>query len=157
MHEAVARGRPADHRLLCLVALTLSVLAAFAPPAAARGYLGVGVGIPFHGPPVYVVPPPYYAPPQVYVAPPLYAPPTYAPPTYAPQGYAPPAPYSHAPPGFIAPPGFNAPGAGMYQGAAPQQHCDAGAYRCPMERPSSPGASCWCSGNQGQRVYGEVQ
>lgn len=151
-------GRPAGRRLRCVIALTLSVLAALASPAAARGYVGVGVGIPFYGPPVYAVPPAYYAPPPVYLAPPVYvAPQSYAPPTYAPQGYAPPMPQSQLPPGFIAPPGFNAPSAGMYPGAAPPQNCEAGAYRCPMERPSSPGSSCWCSGNQGQRVYGEVR
>lgn len=196
MHDTVIdrRGfgggdRQRSRRMLALarpVLLALTVLAAtvLAQPAGARGYVGVQLGIPYYGPPVYAVPSPYQYPPPVYVAPPVviappgyvppgYAPPGYAPPGYAspgypppgypspgypPQGYPPTAAPSNAPPGFIAPPGFNAPPGSYAQGGgARAQHCETGTYRCPMERPSSPGASCHCPGNQGQRVYGEVR
>ncbi|MEA2729624.1 MAG: hypothetical protein QOF70_4099 [Acetobacteraceae bacterium] len=96
-------------------------------PAQARVF--VGIGIPFYGPGFYP-PPVYYPPPPVYYAPP--------PPVY----YAPPPQqeyYSQAP----------ASGGGG-------QMCYAGAYVCPMDRPVSAGASCYCLGNGGQRVWGRA-
>ena len=107
-------------------------------PASARVYFGVGVGVPLYGPPAYAVPPPYYyPPPPVWVAPPAYV--------------APPVVYAPPPPVMYVPPGFNAPA------AARPQSCDAGAYRCPMDRPTTPGAACYCPANNGQRVWGHVQ
>jgi len=167
-----------------LVLAAVAVLMALAPQAMARASFSVGVAVPFYGPPIYGAPPPCHHHPPVIVAPPVYVappvmvvppvhvpqgyiPPGYGPQGYAPQGYAPPGyppsgyppsgyppsgPY--LPPGFIAPPGFNATH-GSPQAQA--QYCEAGPYRCPMERPSTPGASCYCAGNQGQRVYGQVQ
>ena len=50
-------------------ALLLGGLAVTAP-AQARTFIGIGVGLPLFGPPVYYAPPPvYYAPPPVYYAP----------------------------------------------------------------------------------------
>jgi hypothetical protein len=69
---------------------------------------------------------PYAYPPPVYYPPP----PVY----YAP----PPQTYSQAP----------VPGGG--------QSCYAGAYFCPMERPVASGASCYCPGNNGERIWGKA-
>jgi hypothetical protein len=71
----------------------------------------------------------YYAPPGYYPPPVSYAPP---------QAYYPPQAYSQAPVG----------GGG--------QSCYAGAYVCPMDRPVATGASCYCPGNDGQRVGGRA-
>ena len=149
-----------------VVALVLAMLA-LATPAAARVVFGVGVGMPpgmhMYGGPVYGPPPwghyrPHVYPgPPVYIAPPLYAaPPVYlAPPLYAvPPGYVAPQVEPYPPPGFIAPPGFSTPAG---PGVAQAQYCDAGPYRCPMEQPSTPGAGCYCPGNNGQRVTGQVR
>ena len=71
---------------------------ALAPqPAAARVYVGLGIGVPLFGPaygaPAYY-PPAYYPPPYAYA--PAYAPPpAYVPP--APAYYAPPQSYAPAP------------------------------------------------------------
>jgi hypothetical protein len=170
----LATGR--RHALTRLVlGILLAALALSAGPAEARVTVGVGVGVgvPLYGPryygpppyyyrpPVYVappwIPPPViYAPPPVVYPPPGYVPPAYVPPAYVPPAYVPPA-YSQPttpglPPGFIAPPGFNA-------GVAPSrpQICDAGAYQCPMERPSTPDAACYCRGNDGQQKWGRVR
>ncbi len=96
------------------------------PSAEARVF--VGIGIPFYGPGFYP-PPVYYPPPPVYYPPP---------------------PVVYAPP----PPVYNS-----YRGSAPAgagQTCDAGPYVCPMERPVASGASCYCPGNGGQRVWGRA-
>lgn len=126
-------------RRIILLALSFCMLASSA--WAGRIYWGVGVGVPLY--------PPYYYRPPVYVAPPVYlAPLVYAPPAYV----APPAVYA-LPPTMLVPPGFHAPVARE----AAAQSCDAGAYRCPMERPSAPGNACYCAGNNGQRVWGSVR
>ena len=96
-------------------------------PAEARVF--VGIGIPFYGPGFYP-PPIYYPPPPVYYAPP---PPMYYTP---PQAYATPAP-------------------AMRSGGGGQS-CYAGPYVCPMDRPVSPGAGCYCPGNGGQKVWGQA-
>jgi hypothetical protein len=70
--------------------------------------------------------PGYYYPPPVYYAPP---------PVY----YAPPPAY--AAPGYVAP--------------ASGQGCYAGAYVCPLDRPSPVGSPCSCPSNQG-RAYGRT-
>ncbi len=64
-----------------IAVMTLGVMLA-AAPAQARVFVGVGVPLPYFGPPAY-----YYPPPPVYYAPP--------PPVY----YAPPPPVTYAPPG----------------------------------------------------------
>ncbi|MGE0226127.1 MAG: hypothetical protein AB7S57_22865, partial [Acetobacteraceae bacterium] len=79
------------------------------------------------GVPIY--PPPIYVPPPVY----------YPPPTW----YVPPPPTTYAPPPAGAP-------------SPVRQSCRAGAYMCPMDRPTTPGASCYCLGNNGQRVWGRA-
>jgi hypothetical protein len=95
-------------------------------PAAARVFVGVGIGVPGYPAPYYYAPPPvYYPPPRVYYAPP------------PPVVYAPP-PVTYAPPMRAA------------------QSCYAGAYTCPMERPTTPGAACYCAGNGGNRVWGQA-
>ncbi len=72
-----AMTRPAVLGALMLAA----VIGLGVSPAAARYFIGVGVGVPWWGPyygpppPYYYYPPPYYAPPPVVVAPPV----TYAP------------------------------------------------------------------------------
>lgn len=86
----------------------------------------IGFGFPFYGP-AYYPPPVYYPPPPVYYAPP---PVYYTPPVQT---------YSQVP----APSG-------------PGQTCYAGPYVCPMERPTVTGASCYCSGNGGTRVWGRA-
>ena len=107
-----------------------TVLSFAACPAQARVFVGIGLGVPFYGP-GYVPGPYYYPPPAYYPPPPVY----YSPPppvVYTP----PPQTYSQAPSGG--------------------QSCNAGAYVCPMERPVASGASCYCSGNGGQRVWGRA-
>ncbi|MFL5255832.1 MAG: hypothetical protein ACJ8AI_23630 [Rhodopila sp.] len=99
------------------------------PPAQARVFVGVGVGVPFFGP--WVPPPVYYPPPVFYAPPPVY----YTPP----QAYAPPS------------------GSQAAAGAtASRQSCYAGAYVCPMDRLVPSGATCWCAANNGQRVFGQA-
>ena len=95
-----------------------------------RGGWGVSVGIA----PFYAVPPYYYYPPPAYYAPPAY--------------YPPPAGYYSPYPGYIA----QTPTAGT---AA--QSCNAGPYVCPMEVTVPAGARCYCTGNDGRRVYGSAQ
>ena len=73
-------------RFLGMAALCVTVLGFLAPAAHARVFVGVGVPLPFFGPPVYYPPPTYYAPPPVvYSAPPVYV--------------QPPAPIASAPSG----------------------------------------------------------
>jgi hypothetical protein len=96
--------------LSALVAGLACVALLSAPPAAARVFVGVGIGVPLYAPyppPVYYPPPAYYAPPPpVYYTPP---PPAYM--TPPPQTYAPP-PLGAPPPGYAPPPGAPPPGAG---------------------------------------------
>ena len=82
-----------------LGAAILAALVAFAPPADARVFVGVGVGVPLYGPPppVYYYPPPpvYYAPPPVVYSPPpapAYSGPIYAAPQQTSSPVAPPPP-----------------------------------------------------------------
>jgi hypothetical protein len=94
---------------------------------AAQARVFVGIGVPLFGPPGFYYPPPiYYPPPPVYYAPP-------------------PPPVVYAPPGFSAAPAGTA-----------GQMCYAQAYTCPMDRPVPVGATCYCLGNGGQRVYGRA-
>lgn len=118
-----------------LVALGVAVGLLVPSLVQAAVVVGFGFGVPWVAPPVYYPPPVYYAP-RVYLPPPVY--------------YAPPPPVVYTPPGFV-PPGRTP----MYGGAVAQA-CNAGAYRCPMEQPSAPGAACYCRGNDGQRVWGAV-
>jgi hypothetical protein len=70
---------------MAILGMTIAAnMIAGAPPAEARVFVGVGVGVPLYAPPppVYYYPPPppvYYAPPVVYAPspppPPIYAPP----------------------------------------------------------------------------------
>ena len=63
---------------------TLALAGLVSPPAQARVFVGVGIGVPWYYPPPYY---PYYAPPAVVYAPPpvVYAQPTYvAPPASGP-------------------------------------------------------------------------
>ena len=81
--------------------------------------------------------------------------PYYAPPTY----YYPPPPVYYPP---VAPaPGDGYSGYGQTTTAPSSpgvaQLCVASPYTCPMEVTVSPGARCYCRGNQGQRVYGAAQ
>jgi hypothetical protein len=78
---------------------------------------------------------PLYYPPPAYYPPPLYAPP--------PVIYAPPPPVTYAPPPSYPP---------MSRG----QSCYAGAYVCPMDRPTASGNACYCPGNGGERVWGRA-
>jgi hypothetical protein len=114
-------------RRLILVALA----GAMALPSVAQARVFFGVGIPFYGPPAYYPPPVYYPPPAYYPPPPV---------IYAP----PPATYTPPPTRYSSP------------NAAVGQSCQAGPYVCPMDRPSAPGSSCYCSGNGGQRVWGRT-
>ena len=112
------------------VALCAAMVGLTGNPAHARVFIGLGV--PFYGP-GYYPPPVYYPPPPVYYAPPpvYYAPP---PPTIYAQ---PPQNYSQAPGG-------------------PGQTCYAGPYVCAMDRPTATGASCYCIGGGGARVWGRA-
>ena len=121
-------------RFLGMAALCVTVLGFLAPAAHARVFVGVGVPLPFFGPPVYYPPPIYYPPPP----PPYY----YAPPPPPPYYYAPPPPVVYTPP--QAAPGYGG------------QSCNAGSYVCPMERPVAPGSGCYCVGNGGQRIRGNA-
>lgn len=107
--------------------LCAAVIGLAAGPAQARVF--VGIGIPFYGP--GFVPGPYYYPPPAYYPPPVY--------------YAPPPPVVYTPPQQTY---SQAPAAG--------QTCYAGAYSCPMDRPVAAGASCYCAGNGGQKVWGRA-
>jgi hypothetical protein len=120
-------SRALRHRIAAFTGLLFSLAGIVLPaePAAARVFVGVGIGVPVYPPPYYYPPPPvYYPPPRVY--------------------YAPPPPVVYAPPPVYAPP------------LRAAQTCYAGAYTCPMERPTSPGASCYCAGNAGNRVWGQA-
>ncbi|MBS0638310.1 MAG: hypothetical protein U1E70_11195 [Acetobacteraceae bacterium] len=127
-------------RMLCRPRLALLLCAgtmALVGRAEARVFVGFGFGLPLVAP--YAYPPPVYvAPPPVYYAPP---PPVYYTPPPPPTYYTPPRPYTPMP--------------GGVQSAA-RQSCYAGAYVCPMDQPIAPGATCWCPGNGGQRVYGQA-
>ena len=113
------------------LAAVLAGIVAAPQPAQARVFVGFGF-------PLYFGPPAYY-PPPVYYPPPYYPPANYPPPYYPPpQGYYPP-PAAYAP-GPTAPSG---------------QACYAGGTVCPMERPASSGAACWCTTAQG-RVWGRA-
>jgi hypothetical protein len=105
--------------------------------ASAQARVWVGIGVPFWGPGYY--PAPYYYPPPAYYPPP---PAVYAPPP--PVVYSPPQTYSQAPQTYS-----QAPGSGG-------QACYAGSYVCPMDHPVASGASCYCAGNGGQRVWGRA-
>jgi hypothetical protein len=86
----------------------------------------VGFGFPLYfGPPVYYPPPVYYSPPPPYYQPPPY----YPPPAYS---YAPPGPYNRY-----------------------AQSCVVTGTVCPMERPVTPGSSCYCTTAQG-RMWGRA-
>lgn len=76
--------------------------------------------------PYYYPPPVYYPPPPVYYTPP------------PPVVYAPPASASSVPPRSAG------------------QTCYASGYSCPMERPTSPGAACYCRSNAGERIWGQA-
>ena len=120
-------------------ALTIGVFAALTgwPSGPAQARFFVGVGVPFYGPNFYP-PPVYYPPPPVYYAPP-------------PVFYAPPPPVFYQQPPiqtYTPAPATSAAGAG--------QACFAGAYTCPAERPMASGASCYCQGNAGQKVWGRA-
>jgi hypothetical protein len=69
----------------------------------------------------------------------------YAPPYYPPVYYTPPQMYYQPPPQ----------GYSQAQGGGGQS-CYAGAYVCPMDHPVATGASCYCPGNNGQRVLGRA-
>ncbi len=83
--------------------------------------------------------------------------PYYAPPAY----YYPPPAYYYPPPAYYSPPAAPVDGDGQTtappsnRGAA--QLCVATPYTCPMEVTISPGSTCYCRGNQGQKVYGTAQ
>ena len=113
--------------------LTVAALLLLGTSFPARAYWrgGFFIGI---APPVFVAPPPVFFPPPVYYASPppvVYAPPQ-IPPSFAPQPYPPGGPTSSA------------------------QSCYAGSYVCPMETSVLVGATCWCRGNNGGRVYGRA-
>jgi hypothetical protein len=68
-------------------------------------------------------------------------------------------PYYPPPPVYYPPPVVYAPPPPAYSPAPPVsagQTCFAGQYTCPMEHPVAYGASCYCSGNDGQRVFGRA-
>ena len=113
-------------RRLAVFAALAGIVLAFATPANARVWVGIGVpfGFGFYGPPVYYPPPAYYYPPPAYYPPP---------PAY----YAPPPRYVPAP------------------SAAAQSCMVNGSALCPMERPTAAGNTCWCSTSNG-RVYGQA-
>jgi hypothetical protein len=78
---------------------------------------------------------------------PFFGPGFYGPPAY----YPPPPMYYPPPPVVYAPPQSYAPGSG---GAG--QACYAGPYVCPMDRPATTGAGCYCPGNGGQKMWGHA-
>jgi hypothetical protein len=117
-------------RATVALALCAAMVGLSGAPAHARVW--IGFGFPFYGPAFY--PPPYYYPPPAYYPPP-------------PVVYAPPQNYSQAPQ-------QNYSQAPSQSGGG--QACYAGAYVCPMERPVASGASCYCAGNGGQRVWGQA-
>jgi hypothetical protein len=73
-------------------------------------------------------------------------------PYWGPAYYPPPPVYYAPPPVVYAPPPVYSP----IPRAPYQQTCYAGAYSCPMERPTATGATCYCAGNNGQRVWGRA-
>ncbi|HET6308437.1 MAG TPA: hypothetical protein VFG12_14705 [Rhodopila sp.] len=87
----------------------------------------VGIGVPFYGPGFYGPYPYYYPPPAYYPPPVVYSPPPQ--PQY----------YSQAP-----------------MGRPYGQTCYAGPLTCPMERPTAPGAGCYCTASNGSRVWGRA-
>jgi hypothetical protein len=115
-------------RLAVAIALCATFVGLAASPAAARVFVGIGLGVPFGG----FYPPPYYYPPP----PPYYG--------------SPPPPVVYAPPPqYPLPQQATGPGDGG-------QACYAGAYVCPMDHPIAAGGSCYCPGNGGQRVWGRA-
>jgi hypothetical protein len=115
-------------RIMVVSALCAAALGLTCGPAQARVFVGLGFGLPlYYGPGYY--PPPVYYPPPIYYAPP-------------------------PPPVYYVPPQTYTPGATARAGG--QQSCYAGAYVCPMERPVAAGASCYCLGNGGQKVWGRA-
>ncbi len=119
---------------MCLaggVAVAAGTILAAPVPAWAAVYYGFGFGVPWIAPPIVVRPPVYYPPPVYYAPPPTF---------YAPPGYVAPGAAAPRPPGY----------------AQSGQSCLAAAYRCPMDRPTTPGAACYCPGNDGQRVWGHA-
>lgn len=82
-------------RVLAVSPAALAMSLALALPAAARGFVSFGFGVPLVGPayppPVYYGPPAYYYPPPPYMASPYAAPPYTAPYAAPPVAYAPPA------------------------------------------------------------------
>lgn len=116
-------------RPIVAIALGVAMLGTFAAASPAYSRVFVGFGFPLYfGPPAYYYPPPVYYPPPAYYPPANYPPP--------PASYAPP-PASYAP-------------------TQSGQSCNAGAYVCPMDRPVSPGSSCYCLGHGGARVWGRA-
>ena len=115
-------------RRLAVFGALVGIVLAFATPANARVWVGIGVpfGFGYYGPPAYYPPPAYYYPP----------PPAYYPP---PPAYYPPPQASYAP--VPRPTGQSC----MINGSA----------LCPMERPTAAGSTCWCSTSNG-RVYGQA-
>jgi len=79
-------------------------------------------------------------------------------PYYPPAYYYPPPSYYYPPPAYGYPP--PTPGDGYDQTTPPPSNggaarlCVATPYTCPMEVTISPGSTCYCRGNQGQKVYG---
>jgi hypothetical protein len=130
LHAMIPKSHPMLRRALAAVAQTVAAVvlcAAMVGLAGTPAQARVWIGF---GVPFYgpgFYPAPYYYPPPVYYPPP------------PPPVYAPPQTYSQAP----------APAGGG-------QMCYAGAYVCPMDRPVAPGASCYCPGNSGQRVWGRA-
>jgi hypothetical protein len=116
-------------RLTVAIALCAGFAGLAASPAAARVFVGVGLGVPFGG---FYPPPYYYPPPPVYYG---------SPPP--PVVYTPPPQYYPLPPQAMRPAGGS-------------QACYAGAYVCPMDRPIATGGSCYCPGNGGERVWGRA-
>jgi hypothetical protein len=114
-------------RITVVAALCATMLGLAAIPAQARVFVGLGFGFPLFYGPGYYPPPVYYPPPPVYYAPP-------------------------PPPVYYVPPQTYTPGPTAQSG----QSCYAGPYVCPMDRPVAPGASCYCPGNGGQRVWGRA-
>jgi hypothetical protein len=115
-------------RIAAAFALCAAILGLASASAQARVFVGVGLGVPLFYGPGYYPPPIYYPPPPVYYAP---------------------------PPVYYAPPPIYVPGPATAQ-AGRGQSCYAGPYVCPMDRSVATGASCYCLGNAGQRVWGRA-
>jgi len=119
-------------RPLALAALGVLLGGIAGAPAPASARVWIGFGFPLIGPPAYYYPPPAYYPPP---------PPAYYPP-----------PQAYYPPPYYPPSAQYAPPAGRAQSA---QSCYASGAVCPMDRPVSPGAGCYCNTAQG-RVWGRA-